>query len=69
MENHIHRPEVQLAIQNKFGTSIRKSATTGQEYYYYAHFYNDYLSALAAIYNIEIKTFYEQNISFCCLLP
>jgi len=57
MENHIHRPEVQLAIQNKFGTSIRKSATTGQEYYYYAHFYNDYFIRTAAIYNIEIKTF------------
>lgn len=64
MENHIHRPEVQGAIQNNFGTSIRKSSTTGQEYYYYSHFYNDYFIRTAAIYNIEIKTFLQAEHLF-----
>ncbi|MGC9375769.1 MAG: ATP-binding protein [Bacteroidales bacterium] len=64
MENHINRPEVQGAIQNNFGTSIRKSSTTGQEYYYYTHFYNDYFIRTAAIYNIEIKTFLQAEHLF-----
>ncbi|MDY6799859.1 MAG: ATP-binding protein [Bacteroidota bacterium] len=64
MENHINRPEVQGALQNNFGTSIRKSSTTGQEYYYYTHFYDDYFIRTAAIYNIEIKTFLQAEHLF-----
>ncbi len=56
MENHLERPEIQGSINNDFGTSIRKSTTTGQEYYYYSHFYNDFFIRVAVIYNIQIKT-------------
>src|SRR6056297_2062723 len=57
MENHINRPEVQGALNNKFGTSIRQSSTTGQEYYYFTHHYDKYFIRTAAIYNLEIKSF------------
>jgi len=64
MENHIDRPEIQGSLNNHFGTSIRKSTTTGQEYYYYTHFYHDYFIRTAAIYNIEIKTFLQAEHLF-----
>jgi len=64
MENHIERPEIQGSLNNRFGTSIRKSTTTGQEYYYYSHFYHDYFIRTAAIYNIKIKTFLQAEHLF-----
>ncbi|MEA3317039.1 MAG: two-component sensor histidine kinase, partial [Bacteroidota bacterium] len=57
MENHLHRPEIQKAIGNNFGSNIRESETTTKEYYYYAKFYSDYFIRTAAEYNIEIKNF------------
>ncbi|MEE4196761.1 MAG: ATP-binding protein [Bacteroidales bacterium] len=64
MENHLNRPEIQGALDNHFGTSIRKSSTTGQEYYYYSHFYGDYFIRTAAIYNLEIKSFLQAEHLF-----
>ena len=57
MENHLHRPEVQKALQAGTGSYIRKSATTKQEYYYYAKRYPNYFIRTAVVYNIEIKNF------------
>ena len=37
MENHLGRPEVQEALQNGDGQSVRRSATTGQRYMYHAY--------------------------------
>ena len=37
MENHLGRPEVQDALQNGDGQSLRRSATTGQRYMYHAY--------------------------------
>ena len=37
MENHLGRPEVQEALQNGDGQSVRQSATTGQRYMYRAY--------------------------------
>ena len=57
MENHLHRPEVQLSIPNGYGVNIRISETTGSSYYYYAKYYTDYFVRAAALYNIDIKNF------------
>ena len=68
MENHLHRPEVQTSVAADFGANIRKSATTGNSYYYYVKFYSDYYVRTAALYNIEIKDFMQINKLFIIYL-
>jgi len=36
MENHLERQEVQRSLGTKFGTAVRKSESTGKDYYYLA---------------------------------
>ncbi len=36
MDNHLLRDEIKIALKEEFGSNIRKSATTGDFYYYYA---------------------------------
>ena len=38
MANHLERPEVRDALETGTGVDIRKSATTGQSFLYYAHY-------------------------------
>jgi two-component system OmpR family sensor kinase/two-component system phosphate regulon sensor histidine kinase PhoR len=64
MENHLHRPEIQKALQTGKGANIRKSATTLQEYYYYAKGYPDYFIRTAVVYNVEVKNFLKAERVF-----
>ena len=64
MENHLSRPEVQSALNDGKGANIRKSSTTGLEYYYYAKRYVDYFVRTAVVYNIEIKNFLKASRVF-----
>ncbi len=66
MENHLQRPEVQKAMyaDNGVGSNIRKSATTGQEFYYYAHNYNNYFIRTAVVYDIRIQNFLKAEPLF-----
>lgn len=64
MENHKNRTEIQKSIYSEFGTSIRKSATTGIDYYYYSRFFKNYFVRTAVIYNIEVKSFLKANRVF-----
>ncbi len=57
MENHRLRPEVQLSVSEPFGENVRKSATTGEEYYYFAKFYGTYFVRTALVYDVEVTTF------------
>ncbi len=56
MENHLMRPEIQKAINSDFGSYIRRSSTTNQEFYYYARHFQNYFIRAALVYNIEVKT-------------
>lgn len=64
MENHLERPEVQKALYNQNGSNIRHSATTGQDFYYYARNYDDYFVRCAAVYNIRIQNFLKTSRVF-----
>jgi len=55
MENHLHRPEVQEAIENGTGANIRRSATTGLDYYYFARSFPEVFVRVAAIYNVKVR--------------
>ncbi len=57
MANHKNRPEVMQSTFSAFGTTVRKSATTGIDYYYFAKFYNKYYIRAAVIYDINIVNF------------
>ena len=64
MENHLHRPEIQKAIQNQKGSNIRTSETTSQEYYYYAKSYPDFFVRTAVVYNVQIQNFLKAERAF-----
>ncbi len=64
MENHLHRPEIKKALDEGSGSNIRKSATTLQEYYYYARSYPDYFIRTAVVYNVEVKNFLKAERVF-----
>ncbi|MGQ8337751.1 ATP-binding protein [Sunxiuqinia sp. A32] len=64
MENHLSRAEVQKALYSQVGGNIRHSATTGQDFYYYARNYGDYFVRCAVVYNIEVENFLKTERVF-----
>ena len=64
MENHLFRPEVQKALYSETGGNIRHSATTGQDFYYFARYYDDYFVRCAVVYNIAIENFLKTERVF-----
>jgi two-component system phosphate regulon sensor histidine kinase PhoR len=55
MDNHLGRPEVGKSLFSPYGTAVRKSSSTGKEYYYIR---------LAEEYNINIKGFLRRENIF-----
>jgi two-component system, OmpR family, phosphate regulon sensor histidine kinase PhoR len=57
MENHNTRPEIEESRKSDFGTTIRNSGTTGQEYYYYAKYFGRYFIRAALVYDLSTEHF------------
>ncbi len=64
MENHLQRPEVRKSHYSAYGTSVRKSATTGKEYYYFCRYFDTYYVRLAVEYNIQVQGFLKREKTF-----
>ncbi|MDA3952482.1 MAG: ATP-binding protein [Bacteroidales bacterium] len=64
MENHKTRPEIQKSIYSEYGANIRKSASTGKNYYYYSRYFENYFVRAAVIYDIEVKSFLKAEKIF-----
>jgi two-component system phosphate regulon sensor histidine kinase PhoR len=67
LENHSNRPEVKDANQGK-GVSIRKSGSTGIEFYYLAHKFQHYYIRSALPYNLSLTTTLSANLYFLYII-
>lgn len=65
MENHSERPEFQQAKLSLSGYNIRRSSTTGQNYFYYAKNYNNRIIVRSAVlYDIQIRNYLKIERAF-----
>lgn len=64
LENHLSRPEIMSALYQEKGSDIRMSASTQQEYLYYAKHYKDYYVRVALPYNIETQSLLKADNMF-----
>lgn len=64
MENHRSRPEFQKALYDGSGENIRFSATTKEEYFYYAKAYPKYIIRAALPFNSQIRNFLRTDRLF-----
>ncbi len=64
LENHFARPEISKALKDKTGTHIRRSASIGNTYYYYARYFSPYFVRIAMPYNSSVKSTLEADDIF-----
>ena len=64
LENHLNRPEIEMANISENGKAIRHSVSTGKDYYYLAHrFPKEYVRS-ALPYNVSLVSMLKANTFF-----
>ncbi|MDR1877119.1 MAG: hypothetical protein LBQ84_05795 [Flavobacteriaceae bacterium] len=64
LENHLKRPEIQKALYWGEGSNIRRSASTHEEYMYYARSFRNYFIRVALPYNVKTEKFFKADNAF-----
>lgn len=64
MENHSTRPELQQALNRGSGTSIRLSASTNTEFYYYAEKFDQLYIRTALPYDVSVANALKADLLF-----
>ncbi len=64
LENHIERPEIQLAQTHQTGKAIRFSTTKEKDFYYLAQRFNHYFVRSAMPYNLNLSSMLKANTFF-----
>src|ERR1035437_6167635 len=64
LENHLHRPEIQMASDSENGKAIRHSVSTGKDYYYMAHRFHNGFVRSALPYNVSLIGMLKANTFF-----
>jgi signal transduction histidine kinase len=64
LENHLYRPEIVMANTSENGQAIRHSVSTGKDYYYLAHRFQNYYVRSAMPYNVSLINTLRANDFF-----
>jgi two-component system, OmpR family, sensor kinase len=61
MENHLERPEVKDCIRHGSGSSIRKSSTSSEKYFYFAKDYDGRIIRVAQLFEVNLSKFFRTD--------
>ena len=64
IENHLDREEIEESNRSEFGWAVRRSATDGVEYYYFAQRFGEVYVRAALPHNVSLIGALEANMEF-----
>lgn len=68
LDNHLSRPEIMNARYGSYGSNVRTSASTRQEYLFYARYFEPYYVRIALPYNLETRNMLKADSLFIYII-